>query len=206
MSAIVRIAELDVNARLRQLGLTRDLLIDVLRACVQGYGDCTDNDPPTAKGYESWRWGTRHFRELLLPGDPDWQKNDAIPSVRNAKLGIRVIVLNADDETANPDPNAVPTNRSPKGVLHERAIKGEWLPGLPYPYEEITDEIWYFCNHVRGDQVLAELSCPQRIEGGFIVAWKERIIIVRPGEWGDLASIEPEGDVGPDIDFDVRLR
>lgn len=207
MPAVVRVEELDVNARLRQLGLTREGLIGVLRACVYGFGDCTDNDPPSAKGYETWRYGTRSFREVLLPGDSDWQKDDALPSIRNAKRHIRIIVLNTDDQTGNPNHKARPLNRLPRGSFHERAIKGEWLPGLPIPFaDDPKDDVWYFCVYINGDTVQAELSSPDRIDGGFVAEWRERIILMKPGDWRDTLGIDPEGDTGPDIEFDVSLK
>jgi hypothetical protein len=36
----------EVESRLPQLGLTRDILIEIVQACVAGYAGCTDNDPP----------------------------------------------------------------------------------------------------------------------------------------------------------------
>jgi hypothetical protein len=54
--------------------------------------------------------------------------------------------------------------------------------------------------------VLSELSWPERIEGGFVVSWRERIIIAGPDDWGKLLSGEPDEDAGPDIDFDVRVQ
>jgi hypothetical protein len=123
--ALVRTKELDVNARLRELDLSRPILLDVLRKCVGAYGDCTDNDPPSAKGYEPYRIGTRQLREVVLPGREDWEKDDTanLSSIKNDKLRIKVVVLNTTDKTGNPDPKAVPRNRVEKGILHERAIR-----------------------------------------------------------------------------------
>lgn len=205
-AVVVRVEELDVNAALRRLGIDRALVIRVIRACTDGFADCTDNDPSTAKGYEVWRKGTRHFRDELLPDNPDWQKDDALPSIRNSTLHVRLIVLNTDANTGNPDPEIVPMNRLERGVFHERAIKGEWIPGLPNPFIEGKDEVWYLCIYINGDVVQAELSCPARFVDGFIRAWKERIIIVKPGDWREILEADRPDDSGPDIEFDVRLR
>jgi hypothetical protein len=53
---------------------------------------------------------------------------------------------------------------------------------------------------------LAELSRPERIEDGFITSWRERILILRPGEWKNIETGDQNSDVGPDIEVDVQLR
>src|ERR1700730_4167604 len=67
MPVTVRSEAWDVDHRLAQLGLTREVLLEVVRACAAAHGGCTDNDPPNAKGIEVWRWGVRRLRELLRP-------------------------------------------------------------------------------------------------------------------------------------------
>jgi hypothetical protein len=210
MAVILRVEEIDVDGRLAGLRLSRAALIDAIRACVAAYGGCTDNDPPSARGYEPWRYGTRHLRELLLPADLDWKKDDTanLSSVRNDDVGIRIIVLNTDERTGSLTPEPGPQNRLKKGILHERAIGSTtgWLPGLPKLFDEPQHDVWYLCVHVSGEKVLAELSRPAAIENGFIVGWKERIIIVGPDDWAKLDFSGIEDDSGPDFEINVRRK
>lgn len=210
MPATVLVSELDIAARLASMRLNRQLLIEVIRACVSEYGNCTDNDPPSARGYEPWRWGTRELRERLLPGDEGWLKDDTanLSSIRNDDLKLKIIMLNSDDVTGNPQHAIGPRNRLKKGILHERAIGGltGWLPNLPLPYKIISHDVWYFCLHINGDKVLAELSKPAAIEGGYIRAWHERIIILGSGDWETLDLNTISNDSEPDIEINVRRK
>ena len=210
MAVIVRIAESDVETRLAELRLSRDVVIDTVRACVAAYGGCTDNDPPSARGYEPWRYGTRHLRELLLPADLGWAKDDTanLSSVRHNEIRIKLIVLNTDALTGSLSPEPGPQNRLKKGILHERAIGGAtgWLPNLPKPFDEPVHDVWYLCVHINGEKVLAELSRPAAIENGFIVSWKERILIVGPEDWAKMDFSGLNDDLGPDFDVSVRRK
>ena len=84
-------AEWQVVGRLEQLCLTRAGLMEVVHQCVAGYGGCTDNDPPGARGYEVWRMGVRAFREVF-GGKQGWDKNESggFSTIANHKLGIRI--------------------------------------------------------------------------------------------------------------------
>jgi hypothetical protein len=132
MAAAMRVKAWEVSTRLRELHMRRPILLNVLRACVAEYGGCTDNDPPSARGWEVYRWGTRSFREESLSTGLGWAKDDTanLSSIRNDGLGIAIVMLNTNQVTGSLDPEAVPQNRLKKGVLHERAVDGgtPWLP------------------------------------------------------------------------------
>jgi hypothetical protein len=83
-----------------------------------------------------------------------------------------------------------------------------WIPGLPKPgpYESPPHDIWYHCIHVAGEKVLSELSRPDAIEDGFIVAWNERIILVGPDAWPGIAFETPDDSAGPEFDIVVERR
>jgi hypothetical protein len=210
MAVILRVREIEVDERLAALRLSRAVLIDAVRASVAAYGGCTDNDPPSARGYEPWRYGTRHLRELLLPADLGWIKDDTanLSSVRHDDLAIRIIVLNTDNKTGSLTPEPGPQNRLKKGILHERAIGSAtgWLPGLPKPFDEPQHAVWYLCVHINGEKVLAELSRPAAIENGFVVSWSERIIIVGPDDWTKLDFSGIDEDSGPEFEISVRRK
>ncbi|PAV66197.1 hypothetical protein WR25_25306 [Diploscapter pachys] len=54
----------DVERRLKTLGLTFEECVRVVNAMVAAFNGCTDNDPPTAAGWDAWRFGTRTFRDI----------------------------------------------------------------------------------------------------------------------------------------------
>ncbi|MDZ4762465.1 MAG: hypothetical protein SGJ21_15485 [Alphaproteobacteria bacterium] len=207
MAALIRREEWEVNARLRELRMPKEALLETVRAAVAAYGGCTDNDPPGAKGYETYRIGTRHLRVEMLPLKNGWNRDDAgnLCSIRNDEIAVKVVILNTDDATG--DALRTPKNRREKGVEHERAIEGvsRFFLGME-PNEDIRHAIWYLCLHINEDKVLAELSRPSAIDGGFIVAWEERIILVAPGGWGALDIGADDNDSGPELEIDVRRK
>lgn len=201
MDAIVRQDSSDVQARLAELGLTREQLLEVVRACVAGFTGATDNDPPGAPGWLSWRAGVRRAREVLLP--LGWEKSDSgISTVFSRSLKMRLAILNADEGTGSKD--SVPQNRSRKGPNSERAtqVNREMMPGaedwpIPAgkPVESIEDfATWHLCVNVGMDEVTAELTLLSDIEGGYYTGFIEKIIVVGPGEWKAIEFSEPDDD------------
>lgn len=194
----------------KELGLERDPLLRVVHTCVSHYALVTDNDPPSAYGWVPWRWGTRDLRDWLVPGGGGWVKDEDgnLSSVRNDGRKLRLIVLNTDDATGILDADRGPRNRNKKGILHQRAMRDPkaWLPGLPNPFEQPAHDVWYLCLFIDGEHVRAELSRPLRIEGGFIVEWQERILLVGKGEWDSLEFDGQDGDTGPDFEINVRRK
>jgi hypothetical protein len=208
MPKFVKVEEAEVNARLRHFSLDRPILIDAIRMSVAAYGGCTDNDPPSARGFEPWRATTRGLRELL--GSRGYERDDSgnFSTIKHIGHGIRIVALNTDSKTGDPRIDVFPRNRLKKGILHELAIGApDWLPGLPNPFAVMNSlDIWYLCQHINGDKVLAELSRPERIEDGFITSWRERLLILKPGDWKSVEAGGQGDDSGPEIEVDVQLR
>lgn len=204
MAARIFKEEGDVNLRLAELGAPKKLLLQAVRGAVAAFDSCTDNDPPGAPGYETYRVGTRDLRAALLPTGAWERDNGGLASILNAGTATRVVVLNTDQNTG--DIMAKPTNRLEKGVLHERAIEGDsaWLDGMRPP--ELSTRIWYLCLHISGGKVTAELSRPSAIKDGFIIDWEERIMLVEPGEWDAMEFDDAGEDEGPDFAINVRRK
>lgn len=158
MKTVIRSEEWDIHYRLSDFDLSPDLLIEVVRAVVAHYGSCTDNDPPTARGWESWRWGVRRPRELLRP--QGWDKDDAggFSTVVNHKRRFRMAFVRTDDATGVLGEHN-PQNRSPKGPLSERATTANQLSFpesrvWPRPERLIDEyETWHLCVYLEDDIV-----------------------------------------------------
>ena len=207
MPMFLKVEEVEVNARLRHFSLDRDVIVDAIRMGVAAYGGVTANDPPSAKGFEPWRFTTRGLRELLSSRGYERDDSGNFSTIKHVGHGIRIVTLNADCRTGAPNPEVWPRNRLRKGILHERAIgAADWLPGLPNPYVTNELDIWYLCQYIDGDKVLAELSRPDRIEDGFITSWRERIVILKPGDWKNVEAGNQGSDSGPEIEVDVQFR
>jgi hypothetical protein len=214
MAVIVRNEGWDVGRRLSDFDLKREILIEIVKACVAARGDCTDNDPPAAPGWMSWSRGTRRARELLRP--QKWEKDDAnsFSTVVNHDRRIRIAISNTDSGTGTLC--GMPRNSSRKGAASEGAIDQNgtlplfphlpvsMAPAKPQAVEMANGEYatWYLCVYVGDEDIRAELSLPIDMEGGFFRDFRERIIILGPDDWKQM-ELAGSDDLGPDIEVNV---
>lgn len=216
----------EVSNKLAERGTSRELMMAVLDAMVAAKNECTDNDPAGSRGWRAWQMGTRRNREVHV-GISDWQKDDTdqISSIVSKKLGLRIVICNTDDGTCMDA--GEPQNCSKKGVGNEKAIDGNQISlfpdaELPAARKTSGDNIvvlkaartsvgpvttLYFCAHIQGDEVRAELSCPVSFEGGFFGKFVERIYIVGGDTPQDgSAKQAPSRDDGSEYDIPVKLK
>jgi hypothetical protein len=206
-----------VRNRLDELGLSLDKLIEVVEAMVGASAECTDNDPPGARGWSSWRMGTRRLREEMR-SEPGWEKDegDQISSILNASMGIRIAVSNTDDGTQVDEHGRFPQNRSRKGAATDRAVNTNQqtfinildesmnvVPIAPRASREIVT--WYLCTYSGGDVVRAELSCPVGLEDGFFTGFVERIFLIDPRDDGGPAVRRSTGGDDDGSEFDIPV-
>lgn len=215
MAVIVRAEEWEVNHRLAQLGLTKDSLIDAVRACVAAHGGCTDNDPPNAKGWEVWRWGVRRLRELFRPEGMEKDDTGGFSTIVNRDLRYRIAVINTDDATGIIG-ERIPQNRCRKGPVSEQAatVNQQLLPGSESWPRRMADgrepvsefSTWHLCVYIEGDVVRAELSLLVDFNSGYFTDCYERIILLGPGDWGKLDFSRGTDDSGPEFEVEVRRK
>ncbi len=210
MSVVIRVVPLEVDRRLRELGLTRGGLNSALRAAVAAVAGCTDNSPPTARGYMAWHAGVVRLREEF--SGRGWVRDDTanFSTIVSHKKLLKVAVANTDAATGNS--HILPVNRSKKGELGKRAA---CVNQLRLPFDEWSIEpdeaklpgfsTWYLCVYVSGDTVRAELSLPTRIEKGFFVDWSELLILVDSDD-GWRRAVSPEIDDGKGPEFKVIVN
>jgi hypothetical protein len=215
---------IEVRNRLGELGLRRDKLIEVVEAMVAAKAECTDNDPPGARGWSAWRMGTRRLREELLT-EPGWERDetDQISSVVNKDLGIRIAVSNTDDGTGLDEEGRFPQNRSKKGAATDRVIQMNQGSFMEILDESVREKIvtlkptdkksgpiitWYLCSYCEGDEYRAELSCPNGVDGGFSTGFDERIFIIDSGEGGGVRRrrVGDNGGGAGSSEFEISVK
>lgn len=201
----------DINARLKSLALTREVLIDTVRVSVGARAGCTHDDPPSARGYEPWRFGVRHLRERLQ--NEGWKKDDVgqFSTIAHDGLRIRIAVCNTDGGTAAE--NRVPRNRSRKGVFSERAADRNAQPYLfpemnaDKPIDRQDYTTWYLCMFITDDCVRAELSCPSAFESGYFKSYSERIFLISGDDWHSLDFEKQDSDPGePNLEINISRK
>lgn len=214
----------EVDGRLHALGVTKEQLLEIVHAMVGAKAACTDNDPPSAPGWSSWRYGTRRSREIFRPDG--WLKDDTdqLSCIVDHSKGMRIAVANTDDATGIDHKDAIPQNRSKKGAATDRSVDltqqslfGDepkkrddnvvlFVPRARHSRSYVT---FYVCVFNEGDVVRAEFSCPIAVENGFFIGFSERIILIGPGEWPPEPKAkkdEPKNGDGSEFDIPVRRK
>ena len=194
----------EVVPRLAQLGLRRDMLLDVVRAAVGGRRSSTPFHPISAGGLMSWIEGTAHMRRVFVPQGWEICRRDNIESVFHPEYGIKVVFQNA--ERAG-DPLFDPVAVSRKGAGSARAIElGQyelWPEVREKEVAEVTAPTWILFVFAEGDDVRAELSCPMAINEDQFDGFHERILLL---EKGGRESTEPFIDEDePPAEYDVMV-
>ena len=194
----------EVVPRLAQLGLRRDMLLDVVRAAVGGRRSSTPFHPISAGGLMSWIEGTAHMRRVFVPQGWEICRRDNIESVFHPEYGIKVVFHNA--ERAG-DPLFDPVAVSRKGAGSARAIElGQyelWPEVREKEVAEVTAPTWILFVFAEGDDVRAELSCPMAINEDQFDGFHERILLL---EKGGRESTEPFIDEDePPAEYDVMV-
>lgn len=213
MVAIIYAHPYERDERLHRLNVKRDDLIDVVKACVAGRGDATDNDPQSAGGQFAWIFGTRRMREIFRP--KGWEKEIflGIETIVDRERKIKIAVVSTDKGTANSDRS--PRNRTQKGPA------SEMIADLNNQYDlELVDRsgnpialdnsdgytFWYLCVFDDGDNVRAELSNPVKFASEYFVKFSERIFILGPDEWDEVSISDTDDDLGPEYQIDVTRK
>lgn len=190
--------------RLAQLGLRRDLLLDVVQAAVGGRRNATGFHPLSAGGLLSWIQGTGQLRRIFLSHGWEACRRDNIESIFNPQVGIKVVFQNA--ERAG-DPLLDPIATSKKGAGSARAVDlGQyelWPEVKAREVVEITATTWMLFVYADGDDVRAELSCPIAINEEQFDGFHERILLVEKGGWG--AALPVVEDDEPPAEYEVPV-
>jgi hypothetical protein len=204
---------IDVTNRLADLGVTRELLLEVVDACVGARNSCTLNDPPGTPGWRSWQQGTRRLRELCGLLGMDRDDSDQISCVWDKASNIRIAISNTDDGTGMLE--RLPMNRSKKGAATNRLVNENYgafnslMQQATNVVSMSTDNpsgavLWYLCVYAEGDIVRAELSCPTNCDGGYFADFSERIFIIGPDDQDEFAKRHQSGG-GDGEDFDIQI-
>jgi len=204
MAMPVLAEDYEIVPRLAQLGLRRDLLLDVVQAAVGGRRNATGYHPLSAGGLLSWIQGTGQLRRIFLPLGWEICRRDNIETIFNPEIGIKVVFQNA--ERAG-DPLMDPIATSRKGAGSARAVElGQfelWPEVKAREVAEVTATTWVLFVYADGDDVRAELSCPIAINEEQFDGFHERIILIEKGGWE--AAIPVIRDDGPPADYEVSV-
>ena len=220
MPVVIVSQAVKVANELERIGLSGEQALEIVHAMAGAKADATENDPPGAAGWSSWRMGVRRAREVTIHDKrfPDWERDETgqVSSVINRAIGVRLLVANTDDGTGIDAEDRFPQNRSKKGAATDRIVQTNQsvfefmeqasnvvaFPKAADAAQGITS--WCVCVYADGGELRAEVSCPTGIEGGFFNGFSKRIIILG----GDGTGIDPVRHKKPDgevVEFDIPV-
>ena len=200
-----------VSARLPELGLREEILLEAIYQAHLYRTRLTPNHPKIFPGLEMWGWAVASLREQLRPlgWEPIDVSNYALTVHKD--LGIAIAIASGDENTGSRTANS--SNRSRKGQSTIDAVEmnyqadmfSELLPEAPTETDRQDTWVLLHFTDTVSNELKIELSRPSMIgDDGRISAWSERIILRSVPLDGDLVNVTPPQ--GPDIDFEVRRK
>ena len=201
------------GVRLRELGLSEELLLEAIRAGYEHAGEFTSHDPPSARGISVWRVVVRTLRDRLVPDG--W----LVENPHNYALTVHpsrewaIAVARGDEATAQTEDRI--TTRSPKGPMTRRMVEQnrqlsflDSAPDVWNVYSPTGVRTWillyYWDDRTDEEMELnCELSLPLRMDHhGHVVEWEERIPISNI----QGSDSEEYGEAEDDVEVTVRFR
>lgn len=176
----------EASNRLASLGLeAQSLQRTVLRADAEARL-ISDLEPPNAEGVTRYNKTNRYIREELMPSG--WFPDNTQGYCRTVHPGREwaIVASSGDSDTGLWMPNRSPSTKYRKGETTEKAVTQNFFQTsfdlgqafqLEAPIDDDGQVVWYLLYNVTEDKIFVELSLPDRIEGGRITHWAERIII-----------------------------
>jgi hypothetical protein len=217
MRLMIRTEPLDVDSRLIELGLKREVLAEAVMEGMMARSECTPNDPPLFPGYSTFSRTVRSLREHLIPQPYGWSRCDdgGYSTVVSPDGKMAIAVATGDEHTG--DPTITPLTKSPKGPRTQSAIEVNQYQQR-YLFEEFeTPELedeqvnecvtWILLQRYDDarKEVSYELSLPISYAGK-VDGWSERIILgTLPFDSSTVISVPILPNL-PDIDVPLRRR
>lgn len=184
MPTKVYLAETEVVPALTRLKLPRFVMLEILSSVAGERANVRDGiDPPSATGYETWRWGIRFLREHRSIAEKGWEvcERDQISGIFNSDLNIKLTVLPTDKNTGT---LKNPRNMTAKGPASCKLIKqnADQLNLAFIKPEKSPPALWCFCPFFCDLYMALEISRPSLEIGGIVRDFSERIVVAGPLE------------------------
>ena len=191
---------------LEQLGLTPDMLWEVVLSGISYARQFTSHDPTSVKGIATWGRITRLLRDTLVPYGWRVENEKGYALTVHPSGNWAIVVARGNGDTTSIG-DSFPTNRSPKGPMTRLAVyqnsqmhfldidPDNWRS--PHSNGRRTWMLLYSWDQ-RIEEISVELALPLLMdEVGHVVRWEKRIQIPDPSDLGDTEGEET---------FDVKVE
>jgi hypothetical protein len=213
------------GARLKQLGVTKDLFEEALDWAAAQARMCTAFDAPAMPGITFWSRTNRYLAERLTDPEqqtPVWKytARDSILRVVHPSGSHAITAVSGSGGVGDLDCKV--RSKNPKGrvmaQLVENNVKYERSGQSVLSFRDEIEfggkldamPLWFLL-YERNDEgkLSAELSLPAKMEGKYVNEWSERLPLFTRNDPGlDIALLDSpdNGDDGDDLDFEVRPK
>ena len=190
-----------VEARLAQLDLTAEVLIEAVQAGYDSLADWTELDPPSAKGILVWRGIVRALRSQLMPWG--WGiSNDGSYTVTVHPDGRLCIAVAAGDGRTGNREHPTPRTESAKGPNTVQRVAWNQLNLPGFAVQETPNRTgvptWILLHHYDAStgEIRIEFSFPSGMDkDNHINRWRERLILSGWGSKSTATTISDAIDV-----------
>lgn len=181
--------------------LTRELFAEIMEVGLRARHEATPSHAVTAAGTYQWHAIVPELRQRLQYLGWSIKNPKNCPIIISPDRSVAIAVMTGDEDTGNPDPNLIPSNRSKKGSFLEEQVRNNAFNKQFSLFKEDrgsgrhATELWVLLYHhdpIR-KEVRYELSLPSDFQKKNIVAWSERIVLGKITEVPEtmLEVIEP---------------
>ena len=203
----VYMSSADVTTRLNKLDLKREELIEAVQFGASYAAECTRHEPSSLAGFLLWGKTIGKLRDILIPAG--WN----VSNIQNLPLtvhrsGMWAIGVASGDECTG-IPEQTPATRYGRGPATRKVVSSNlwsfssWDADWAKHDSLMTRQTWFLLHHrdEHADQIRVELSLPASITPeGFVVQWKERILLGTVGDGPVVAHFVPDDSIDPDAD------
>ena len=203
----------EVDSRLNELGLKREILLEAVYFGATYAAECTRHDPSSMAGLLLWGKTVRRLRDLLIPFG--WN----VSNKRNFPLTVHpggmwaIGVASGDEHTGIPD--ETPSTQYVRGPETRRVVDINQLSfaALSADFAELdavlTRQTWFLLHHRDddADEIRVELSlAAEMTPDNFVTRWTERIILTWADGGSPIAHPVPGSGDGPeDEEIDIPV-
>ena len=202
--AVVRHIPADVSARLAELGLSIEPLLEAVLAGAAARNGTTNHHPATYPGMAAYAEATRVLRDQLVPNGWKAYRGDGLEGVLAPTGDVVIVVVSGNEWTG--DASSVPKTKYPRGTASLTAIASNqlWL-FQPPPQMKVRPKTWFLLTRQERDRVRCELSLPAEVnDDDFVIAWHERICLPS-ADLGPIASPAGPPAMGEEPEVDVPV-
>ncbi|MEV7715369.1 hypothetical protein [Streptomyces sp. NPDC088270] len=212
-----------VDARLKQLGVSKELFEEALDWASAQAKMCTKFDAPSMPGITFWSRSNRYLAEYLTDQkrqNPVWKytPRDSILRVVHPSGSHAITAISGSGGVGDLD--CAVRSKNPKGrvmaqlvennMKYERGGQGVFSSRDEVEFGGELDSMpLWFLLYERNDEgkLSAELSLPVKMEGQYVNEWSERLPLFTRADPGiDVALLDAPPANGDALDFEVSRQ